>query len=103
MDWQALGLSEDDFWRRTPRQIMRTFEAYVRKQQREHNERMSLAWHIAALPRMKTFPSSPQKLFVKIKDPRRRPRQTPEQMLAIAKQWAVFLGGKVVKRRKKEG
>lgn len=47
---------------------------------------MSLAWHIAALPKMKRFPAL-KKLQVPLTG--RRKRQTPGQMLAIAKMIAV--------------
>lgn len=81
----ALGLAEDDFWRRTPRQIARTFEAHGQRLRREHNDRMSLAWHIAAMPKMKKFPAL-KKLLVSVEGGQRhRVRQTPEQMLMIAK------------------
>lgn len=83
----ALGLSEDEFWRRTPRQLARTFEAHGRRLRRQHNEAMTLAWHVAALPRMKTFPAL-AKLLVPIDGRPRRVRQSPEQMLAIARMMA---------------
>jgi len=59
---------------------------------REHNERAWLAYTIANLQRAKKLPPF-KKLLIRERD---RPRQSPQQMLEIAKQWAVLLGGKVI-------
>ena len=79
----SLGLSEDDFWRKTARQVKRQFKAKSAQLRREHNERMSLAWHVAALPRYKKFPDL-KKLLARETSAARRPVQTSEQ------QWAIF-------------
>jgi hypothetical protein len=57
---------------------------------REHNERAWLAWYTAAMPRFKTFPKL-RALQVRS----RKAAQSPDEMLAIAKQWTVLLGGEV--------
>lgn len=57
--------------------------------QREQNERAWLAWHTAVLPRAKKFPPL-SKLLMKNKT---RVRQTPDQMLAVVRQWNALLGG----------
>lgn len=54
--------------------------------EREHNDRMSLAWHIAALPRTKRFPKL-EKLLVK--QTATRKRQTWQQQLAIMDMWVA--------------
>jgi len=56
---------------------------------REHNERAWLAWYTAAMPRFKKFPK------LRALQVRERRTQSPEQMLAIAKQWTLALGGEV--------
>ena len=69
-----LGYSEDEFWRKTPRQIFRVFEAESERQVYRHNERIHLAWHVANFSRaeklptlssqlMKTGPSASRKPF----------------------------------------
>jgi len=59
---------------------------------RDHNELAWLAWHVEALRRTKKIPPL-RKLQTR---EQQRPRQSPQQMLAIAKQWTLLLGGKVV-------
>lgn len=58
-----------------------------RKSSREHNQRAWIAWHIAALSRVRKFPKL-ETLLVKDRAAARRRRQTPDQMLAIAKMMA---------------
>lgn len=52
---------------------------------REHQARMSLAWHTAALPRLKKFPDLNSLMGVK----RTARRQTASEMDAIFKAWAA--------------
>lgn len=87
----SLGFDEDDFWRKTPRQIATAFKGKAAQFRREHNERAWMVWHIVAMPRSKRLPPI-RKLMVKDRD--RRP-QSSEQMLSIAKQWTLLLGGEV--------
>ena len=56
---------------------------------REHNDRAWLAWYTAALPRFKKFPKLRSMLS------RERRAQSPDEMMAIAKQWTLLLGGEV--------
>ncbi|WP_441280504.1 hypothetical protein [Tardiphaga sp. 862_B3_N1_1] len=77
----SLGLSEDEFWRKTPRQTARIFKGKAAQLRREHNERAWLAWHTAVIPRQKKIPEL-KKLLAP--DPKARRQQTPDQ------QWAVF-------------
>lgn len=58
---------------------------------REQNARAWLAWHIPALYRAKKLPPL-RRMMVRERD--RKP-QSPEQMLMIAKQWTLLLGGEV--------
>ncbi|TCQ28267.1 hypothetical protein [Rhizobium sp. PP-CC-3G-465] len=50
---------------------------------RERNERMSLAWHIAKLDRVKKMPALKDMLTVK----KTRVRQTPEEIEAVTRSW----------------
>ncbi|WP_051057052.1 hypothetical protein [Bradyrhizobium yuanmingense] len=85
----ACGLDPDAFWSKTPRQVSLIFAGKQAQFTREHNERAWLAYHTAALPRMKKFPKLRTLLA------RDRKPQSPDQMLAIAKQWTLLLGGEV--------
>lgn len=82
-----MGLDENTFWRKTPRQIVRTLQAKGEQFKREHNERAWLAWHIAALPRAKKFP--------KLEDLMKRgPRKamTPDQIFDAMRAIAASQG-----------
>jgi hypothetical protein len=52
---------------------------------REHNDRVWLAWHIAALPMAKNFPSIDK---LQMKSPKGQRPQTTEEMLAVARMLA---------------
>jgi hypothetical protein len=82
----SLDLDPETFWRKTPREISIIMAGRGDALARQHNERAWLAWHIAALPRAKKFPKL-EKMMVKA-GPVKRVRQTPEQMLMIAKAMA---------------
>ncbi len=58
---------------------------------------MGLAWHTAALQRARKMPPL-RKLLTRQPGP--RPRQTQRQMLDVAKQWTLLLGGKVIDKPK---
>lgn len=85
----SFGLDPDAYWTKTPREVVLIFSGKAAQFTREHNERAWLAWYTAALPRFKKFPQL-RKLMI-----RERNSQSPEQMLAIAKQWTLLLGGEV--------
>jgi hypothetical protein len=53
--------------------------------EREQQGRAWLAWHIAALPRMKKFPELEKLMGIK----RKARRQTASEMDAIFKAWAA--------------
>lgn len=50
---------------------------------RERNERMSLAWHIAKLDRVRKMPALKDMLTVK----KTRVKQTPEEIEAVTRSW----------------
>lgn len=59
--------------------------------EREQRDRAWLAWHTAALPNQKKFPSADEFIFGHKKKARTAKRQTPEQKADIARQWhAIF-------------
>jgi hypothetical protein len=78
-----MGLDPDAFWTKTPRYIALVFEGKAAQFRREHNERMSLAWHAAGLPRMKKFPDLKKLLARETFAARKRPQTSDEQ-------WAIF-------------
>lgn len=75
----ALGFSEDEFWRKTPRQIDRAFRGAVAAEERRHNLFAWHAWHVVAMPRMKKLPKLEKLQFRK----RNRKLPTPDQMWAM--------------------
>lgn len=60
-------------------------EAAAKRFEREHNARVWLAWHTAALSRMKKLPDM-KKMFLTNTD---KPRQTWQQQLAIFTEYAA--------------
>mgnify|MGYP001489685876 CR=1 FL=1 len=72
------GVSLSEFWRATPRETMAAVKAY-------HRRRGWLAWHVAMLGRIdaRSFPTLEQISGLPRRD---RPRQSPEEMLAVIDQ-----------------
>lgn len=68
------------------------FRAEAKRFEREQNERISLAWHTAALMRMKKLPP----LSKLTKGRRARGAQTQEQQMMIAKLICAMHGGTVI-------
>lgn len=69
----------------------------VRRQEREANERMSLAWHVVALDRTKTLPKL-DTLMIRHGEPRRK--KSPEEMLVAMKSIFLAFGGDPEELRK---
>lgn len=62
-DWDALmldalaaGIGAREFWDLTPRELGMVFEAALRRREREMERDTWLAWHVAALVRLKRLP-----------------------------------------------
>lgn len=72
------------FWSLTPKEFVVFMDAAAERVRREHNDRMILAWNIAALPGSKTRLKD-----LLLGEPRRN-RETPEQRLAAAASWAAL-------------
>lgn len=65
IEFISLGYTEALFWSLTPRQINAHLRAVERRLRREHNERMTLAFYVAALPNQKD-PVKLSDLLVKV-------------------------------------
>ena len=64
---------------------------------RAHNANAWLAWHVEALARQKKLPSL-ERLMLRSAEHVVEKRQTPEQMLAIARMLTLAMGGRIVNR-----
>jgi hypothetical protein len=87
---EETGGKRPDFWSSTLREIALDLEVAEARQLRDERTRRWHTWHTAALPKGKKFPSF--KDFMPAEQPApqspgRRQQQTPEQQMAIAKQW----------------
>jgi hypothetical protein len=85
IEYASYGFDPETFWDITPRELKLLSEATARRFEREHNARAWLAWHIAALQRMKKLPDL-KRMTMKNTS---RPRQTWRQQLAIMTEWAA--------------
>lgn len=72
------GFDPDAYWRQTPRLFDIAIRARIRVKEQDQQGRAWLAWHIAALPKMKRFPSFKDLLGIK----RVVRKQTPDQIEA---------------------
>ncbi|RYY72571.1 MAG: hypothetical protein EOP03_00280 [Proteobacteria bacterium] len=73
------------FWRLTLREIGNTLRGVTDRRIRERDERMSLAWHIEAMARVKKMPKLDSMLSSK-----KRPagkKMTAEQIEAVTRSW----------------
>lgn len=69
----------------------------IRRQEREANERMSLAWHIVALDRTKTLPKLETLL---IRPGKAGQKKSPEELLLAMKSIFLAFGGDPKELRK---
>lgn len=51
-----MGLSEDDFWNSTLRQLQMQNRLYIERESRRHEDLVMHAWHVANFSRAKTLP-----------------------------------------------
>lgn len=72
------GFDPDAYWRQTPRLFDIAIRARIRVKEQDQQGRAWLAWHIAALPKMKRFPSLKDLLGIK----RKAKLQTPDEIEA---------------------
>jgi hypothetical protein len=79
------GFDPDSFWDITTREANLRIEAVAKRWEREHNGRVWLAWHTAALQRTKRLPDI-RKMFLNNTS---KTRQTWRQQLAIVSEWAT--------------
>jgi hypothetical protein len=73
-------------------------EAAAKKFEREHNARVWLAWHIAALQRMKKMPDIKRMML----NNAAHPRQTWQQQLMIMSEWAARRNAWLERQKKAE-
>lgn len=88
--WVAAGFDPARFWEISLREADREMRGAVRRQEREANERMSLAWHVVALDRTKTLPKL-ETLMIRQGVPRQR--KSPEELLLAMKSIFLAFGG----------
>ena len=69
----------------TPRELKLLHEAAAKKNEREHNARVWLAWHTAAFQRMKKMPDL-KKMYLNNTS---KKRQTWREQLAVFSEWAA--------------
>ena len=74
-------------------------EAAAKRFEREHNGRVWLAWHIAALMRVKKLPDIKQMMLQRSS----RPRQTWQQQLAIVTKWAEWHNAALAAKEQADG
>ena len=83
-----------DFWDMTYAEWGLVADGYIKRTSRAHDERMSQAWHTAALVRMrKDFPPLSDLLHGEKAEAK---EQSIDSLIATAKVWTVALGGEVV-------
>lgn len=79
------GQCPELFWRLTFREINVILEGVSDRLRYEHNERMRAAWHVEAFARTKRLPKLKDVLISD--QPKGQKRMTPEQLLAVTRQW----------------
>lgn len=87
-----LGYDIDSFWDQTPRTLGLAFDAGNEKLRIEHNERAWLAWHTAALHRVKRPPALSK---LQVARPVSGRPQWQDQLEGL-KRWVEQTGGKVI-------
>lgn len=95
--WVAAGFDPARFWEITLREADREMRGAMRRQEREANERMSLAWHTVALDRTKTLPKLDTLM---IRSGTRGRKKSPEEMLLAMKSIFLAFGGDPEELRK---
>lgn len=85
----SYGLNDDEFWRKSPRQIVAILKGQGVREVREHNGRAWLAWHVAFLPRQKR-PIPLRKLMMR--PPGRRKAQSWQQIKSAVAGWVSHAG-----------
>jgi hypothetical protein len=97
--WQALlidacaaGITPDEFWSATPREISIRLKGALWREQQAARLVVSEAWHVASLMRAKRIPSL--KVLLRGLD-RAAARQSPETVRAAWLTWAAARGYKI--------
>lgn len=87
-----VGLDPGRFWHLTPKEVAREMAAVIKRLSREQNERAWLAWHIAALGRVKKLPKLKDLMTAKATPKPSKP-QSPDVQLAMMKSMFLAFGG----------
>lgn len=85
--WVEAGQDPSQFWGLTPRELNIVLDGSAERLKREHNDRAWLAWHGAALGRIKKFPKLDTLLIKGDRKPKRG--KTIEEMISIAHAWTA--------------
>lgn len=70
-------------------------DGFVKRCNREHDERMSLAWHTAAMVRIPPRGEFPPLSALMHNAPEQK-EQSVDAMIAVAQMWTAALGGEVI-------
>jgi hypothetical protein len=92
---RLIGLSRDEFWDLTLRELVREFVVHRRRQMDRHDDEMSIAWTTAALMRQDKLPKL-EKLLIRNQ---RLRQQTPHEQRAVFNQLAASMGKRIKKVR----
>jgi len=71
-------------------------DGYMRNERKEHNNRMSLAWHTAAMTFKQEMPSLESLLILEEDETTPEPVQTVDNMLGVCKMLNAAYGGNVI-------
>jgi hypothetical protein len=83
------GLSQEQFWAYTPRELDVALRAMVARRERQEELAIFSGWVAAYCTRAKRFP----RLASLVRGKRQRPPQSPEEQYATAKMITAALGG----------
>jgi hypothetical protein len=94
-NWVAAGFDPARFWNITPREVEREMTAARKRREIEADERMSLAWYIAAFTRVeaKKFPKLKDVIGKRARQSQPSEPQSPDVQLANMKAMFLAFGG----------
>jgi hypothetical protein len=92
---RLIGLSREEFWDLTLRELIREFVVHRRRQMERHDDEMSIAWTTAALMRQEKLPKL-EKLLIRKQQMR---QQTPAEQRAAMQTLAASMGTTLKKVR----
>lgn len=81
--WIAAGFDPDAFGRQTPRRLRMIMDGTAQRRDREHDERMHLAWWSGVIAKGAKTPDLSDLMIAA----RRREPRSPEQLWASLREW----------------